>query len=68
MNNQPVTIYGMLAFALLLLNAVILETALVKDQVWYKALWFSLPLLLLLLYKHWRQRGQMTTNNQPSKL
>lgn len=50
MNTQTVSISGMLAVALLLLNAVILETALVKDPGWYKALWITLPLFALALY------------------
>lgn len=51
MNNQPVSISGMLAVALLLMNAVILETALVKNADWYQALWITLPLMILALYQ-----------------
>ena len=51
MNNQPVSISGMLAVALLLMNAVILEMALVKNADWYQALWITLPLMILALYQ-----------------
>lgn len=50
MNTQPVSINGMFAVALLLINAVILETALVKNTEWYKALWLTLPLLAIAIY------------------
>jgi hypothetical protein len=56
MNTQPVSIYGMLAVALLLMNAVILETALVKNADWYKALWVTLPLLALAIYQHKKKK------------
>lgn len=51
MNTRPVSISGMLAVALLLMNAVILETALVKNAEWYKALWVTLPLLVVAIYQ-----------------
>jgi hypothetical protein len=51
MNTQTVSISGMFAVALLLLNAVILETALVKNTDWYKALWVTLPLLAIAIYQ-----------------
>ncbi|HQW44130.1 MAG: hypothetical protein IPP02_10780 [Chitinophagaceae bacterium] len=50
MNTKPVSISGMLAVALLLMNAVILETAVVKNADWYKALWVTLPLLVIALF------------------
>ena len=51
MNNHTVSISGMLTVALLLMNAVILETAVVKNADWYKALWVTLPLLAIALYQ-----------------
>lgn len=51
MNNHTVSISGMLTVALLLMNAVILETAVVKNENWYKALWVTLPLLAIALYQ-----------------
>lgn len=47
MNNKPVSVNGMLAFSILLLNAVIMETALVKDYSWSQLLWITLPLFAL---------------------
>ena len=41
----------MLAVALLLINAVVLETAVVKNTDWYKALWVTLPLLAIAIYR-----------------
>jgi len=38
------------AVALLLMNSVILETALVKDADWYNALWVTLPLLAIAVF------------------
>ena len=52
MNTQHVSIYGMLAFALLLLNAVIMETAVFKDSNWQAALYITLPLLVVSIYLH----------------
>ncbi len=51
MHTQNVSINGMFAVVLLLINAVILETALVKNTDWYKALWVTLPLLALAIYQ-----------------
>ena len=51
MNNHTVSISGMLTVALVLMNAVILETAVVKNENWYKALWVTLPLLAIALYQ-----------------
>lgn len=51
MNTQPGSKSGMLAVVLLLLNAVILETALVKNSDWYYALWITLPLLAVAIYQ-----------------
>lgn len=56
MNTQPVTISGMLAAALLLINAVILETALVKNASWYKVLWLTLPLLAIAIYQYRKKK------------
>lgn len=57
MNTQPVTISGMLAAALLLINAVILETALLNNAAWYKALWITLPLLALTIYQYRKKKA-----------
>jgi hypothetical protein len=62
MNNQPVSISGMLAVALLLLNAVILETALVKNSEWYKALWLTMPLLAVAIYKSKKKKKREVKN------
>jgi hypothetical protein len=62
MNNQPVSISGMLAVALLLMNAVILETALVKNADWYQALWITLPLMILALYQSKKKKVQAGKN------
>ena len=51
MNNQPVSIPGMLAVALLLLNVIILETVLVNNANWHKALWLTLPLFAVAVYQ-----------------
>ncbi len=51
MTTQPGSKSGMLAVVLLLLNAVILETALVKNSDWYYALWITLPLLAVAIYQ-----------------
>jgi hypothetical protein len=48
---------GMLIVILVLLNAVILETALVKNHQWYKALWITIPALLLYLIEQWRSNA-----------
>lgn len=50
MNTQPVSIYGMFALILMLINAVILETAVVKNNDWNNVLWVTLPLLAVVLY------------------
>jgi hypothetical protein len=63
MNTQPVSIYGMLAVALLLMNAVILETALVKNADWYKALWVTLPLMAVAIYKHKKRKKPQVKNS-----
>ena len=62
MNTQPVSISGMLAVALLLINAVILETALVKNTDWYKALWFTLPLLAAAIYQSKKKKMPAAKN------
>lgn len=51
MNTQCVNINGMLAVVLVLMNAVILETALVKNADWYNVLWLTLPLLAVTIYQ-----------------
>jgi len=62
MNNQPVSISGMLAVALLLMNAVILETALVKNADWCQALWITLPLMILALYQSKKKKAPAGKN------
>lgn len=64
MNTKPVTISGMLAVALLLMNSVILETALVRNPGWYKALWLTLPLLAMALYQS-RKRKMPVAKDHP---
>ncbi len=54
MKRKDESVHGMLVLILLLLNAVILETAVVKNQQWYKALWITIPILLLCLFDQWR--------------
>ena len=51
MHTKNVSINGMFAVVLLLINAILLETALVKNTDWYKALWVTLPLLALAIYQ-----------------
>lgn len=54
MKLKEESVHGMLLLILLLLNSVILETALVKNHQWYKALWITVPILLLCLLDQWR--------------
>ncbi len=54
MKLKEESVHGMLILILLLLNSVILETALVKNHQWYKALWITVPILLLCLLNQWR--------------
>lgn len=56
MNTQPVSIYGMFALILTLVNAVILETALVKNKDWNNVLWVTLPLMAVVLYLSQRKK------------
>jgi len=53
----------MLAVALLLMNSVILETALVKDADWYNALWVSLPLLAVAIFYSKAKKPTGTKND-----
>lgn len=55
MNTQPGSIYGMFAVVLLIINAVILETALAKNADWYNALWVTLPLFVVAICLHKRK-------------
>ena len=64
MNTKPVSISGMLAVALLLMNAVILETAVVKNADWYKALWVTLPLLVIALF--YSKKKKMPAGKKPA--
>jgi len=50
MYKHNVSIGGMLTVALIIINAVILETAAVKNAQWYNALWVSLPLLAIAIF------------------
>lgn len=64
MKHEQMTISGMLALVLVLMNAVILETALVKNHHWYKALWLTVPLLVLALSWHYKQKN-LIRHKQP---
>lgn len=54
MKEKKESAHGMLVLLLLLLNAIILEAALVNNYQWYKALWITMPVLLLCLLGQWR--------------
>lgn len=53
---------GMLIVILVMLNAIILETALVKNHQWYKALWITVPALFLYLLEQWRSNAAFRKN------
>ena len=64
MKRKEESVHGMLVLILLLLNAVILETAVVKNQQWYKALWITIPILLLCLFDQWRSNATLNRKQQ----
>ncbi|OSZ77820.1 hypothetical protein CAP36_15790 [Chitinophagaceae bacterium IBVUCB2] len=66
MYNHNVSISGMLTVALLIINAVILETAAVKNADWFNALWVSLPLLAIAIYNARKKKTPAAKNNADS--
>ncbi len=48
-NQQEVSIGGMILFVLVIANALILRAGLLNNAGWYRALYISLPLLLIVL-------------------
>ncbi len=66
MNTKPITISGMLAVALLLMNSVILETALIKNADWYNVLWLTLPLLAVALYHSKKKKIPLASGHAAS--
>jgi len=57
MKPKGESVHGLLVLLLVLLNAIILETALLKNYQWYKVLWITTPLLLLCLFDKWHYRA-----------
>lgn len=64
MKRKEESVHGMLVLILLLLNAVILETAVVKNQQWYKVLWVTLPVLFLCLLGQWRSNTALNRKQE----
>ncbi|WP_126246349.1 hypothetical protein [Chitinophaga rhizosphaerae] len=56
-NREKVSIGGMILLVLVIANALILRTALTTDAGWYRALYISLPLLLIVLIGMFRKPG-----------
>ncbi|HUC82111.1 MAG TPA: hypothetical protein VMR70_14500 [Flavisolibacter sp.] len=48
-DSQKVSTGGIVVFALLLLNAVILEQGYVSSAKWYQLAWVTVPLLLFFI-------------------
>lgn len=68
MNTQPVSIAGMIAFALLLINSVIFETAVVNNENYYQALWVTLPVFFIALYYSKRKKAPAVKTNRNYQL
>lgn len=48
-HQKKISAGGVLVLALTILNAVVLEKALVSDPGWYRYAWVTVPLLVILL-------------------
>jgi hypothetical protein len=58
-NPQKVSTIGFTALAMVLLNTIILRTAVTGDPAWYEALVLTLPLMALALVQLARARRNL---------